>query len=113
MKAKAPSKLNTRKEEHLDRVSRETSYPSTRRLVRLVANIFYALAVVNFGATLITALYLLSDSAFGMIDFFLLIAAAVISAIIWIIGRIIFEVGLVLVDVVDSILDINSRYEER
>lgn len=104
-KAKAPSKLNTRKEEHLDRVSRETSYPVIRGLVGIVANLFYALALM------IAALGLVSIYFFGAAGAFTLIVAAVVGSIIWIIGRLIFEAGLVLVDLVDSILDINSRYE--
>jgi membrane protein YqaA with SNARE-associated domain len=101
--------LNAKKETYLERVANQTSYPVLRGLISFLSNLLLLLAIVNFGIGLIGALYFREfNSILAIVS---LLASTLISAVIYIIGRIIYEGISILIDIADSTLDLNSRYE--
>lgn len=98
---------NTKKEAYLDRVATQTSYPVLRGLIAFLANLLFGLALV---CAIIGFLGALNFS--GVLAIVTFVASILIGAVVFILGRIVQEGMSLFVDLADSILDLNSRYEE-
>jgi len=107
--SKTQSKANTKKEAYLDRVATQTSYPVLRGLIAFRANLLFGLALVCVVIGFLGALNFRDFSSVLAIVTF--VASILIGAVVFILGRIVQEGLSLFVDVADSILDLNSRYE--
>lgn len=111
MTKKANNKLNPNKEAYLDRVTNQTSYPVLRGLVSVLSHLILAVASVNLGVGVLLAIKFSNDSIlFAGVT---LVITILISAVIYILGRLLYEVASIFADIADSILDLNCRYDQQ
>jgi hypothetical protein len=111
MTKKANKKLNPKKEAYLDRVTDQTSYPVLRGLISVLSNLLIAVAIVNLGVGVLLAIKFSNDSMlFAGVTF---VITLLISAVIYILGRLLYEVASIFADIADSILDLNCRYDQQ
>lgn len=111
MNKKTSKKINTEKEAYLDRVKDETSYPILRVLISVISNILLALATASLVVGVLLAIYFSNNSPlFAVIAF---IISVLISSLIYIAGRLLYEAASIFADIADSIIDLNYRYDRQ
>jgi|694.fasta_scaffold50210_2 hypothetical protein len=111
MNKKAYKKLNPKKEAYLDRVTDQTSYPVLRGLTSVLSYLMLAVAGVNLGLGVLLAIKYSNDSL--LIAGVILVITLLSSGVIYILGRLFYEVASIFADIADSILDLNCRYDQQ
>jgi len=104
-------KKNLAKELYVDRITKQTTYPVFRSLIGILTILIHLLAVVSLAIGGALSFSLVDHSFFFAT--LVLIATLIISFILYIIGRLVYEVASILADLADSTLDLNSRYEQQ
>ncbi len=102
--------MNPAKKAYLERIRSESSYPTFRSLVKVIAVILYTFGVIVLVASLIIGLMAMANSVehgAGIIFGGLILG---ISQIIT--GKVFQETSYMLTDIADSITDLNCRYEQ-
>jgi F0F1-type ATP synthase assembly protein I len=111
MNKKSSKKINTEKEAYLDRIKDETSYPVLRGLISVMSNILIALATVSLVVGLLLSIYFSNNSPlFAVVAF---IISILISSLIYIAGRLLYEAASIFADIADSVIDLNYRYDRQ
>ena len=110
MKNNTANKKNLKKESYLDRITDQTSYPVLRSLTSILSNLLIALSIVNLGLGVLLSMQLRDESTLLM--GLALVITIIISAVIYIFGRLLYEIASIFADIADSILDLNSRYDQ-
>lgn len=104
--------MTSAKQQHLERIRSETAYPTFRSLINFFAislcilgGIFLSIGVLGLVGQLL-GLW----QSFGLLPGLGLVVAGVIYIIT---GKVFKEAAVMLADMVDSLTDLNSRYEQQ
>ena len=102
--------MNSLKQKYLDRIRSDSAYPAFRKVVNIVALLFYAAGSLYIAMSLFNAFFGDSSSMPGGQGPIVIFAVA-LGVVVIVFGKVLREVSLMLADVADSITDLNSRNE--
>jgi hypothetical protein len=102
MTKKANKKLNPKKEAYLDKLTDQTSYPVLRGLISVLSNLLVAVAIVILGVGVLLAIKFSNDSMlFAGVT---LVITLLITAVIYILGRLLYEVASIFLRMLQTLL---------
>jgi hypothetical protein len=104
--------MNTPKAQYIQRIRTQSTYPTFRTFVGVIALLFYIIGAICILGGIIGMFAGMSQQGLGpgVIALFL---GILIGLIYIVIGKLIKEASLMLADIADSITDVNSRYEQQ
>ncbi len=101
--------MNTPKAQYIQRIRSQSSYPTFRTFVGVIALLFYIIGAI---CILVGISAGISQQGIGS-GMFALFAGVLIGIIYIVIGKVIKEASLMLADIADSITDLNSRNDQQ
>ena len=103
---------NQLKQQYLERIRMQSSYPAFRSLIMIFTYLLYILAgIIAFFGLILGLVAMFNQGFFPGLG--LILGAVVTAAIYFVIGKVFKEAASMLADVVDSITDFYSRYEQQ
>lgn len=102
--------INEAKKAFLKRIRSETSYPTFRSFVGVIAVLFYIAGVLNFLGGVFFGMDALQKQ--GPAGIGAILIGLLVGVICLVVGMIIKEAAPMLADVADSVTDILSKHED-
>jgi ABC-type proline/glycine betaine transport system permease subunit len=102
--------MSAQKTKYIDRIRKETAYPTFRAFIRIISLLFIG---IGFVISCIGALGLGSalSGKLNYLELFMTIIPIVVGIILAAAGLILQEASIMIADIADSITDLNYRYE--
>ncbi len=103
--------MNPAKKKYLDRIRSDSAYPAFRKAVNVITLLLYTIGAMCLLGAAIVWVSIMTKQLEGS-HASAIVVGLLLGVFYLVLGKVFREVSLMLVDVADSITDLNSRYEQ-